>query len=991
MVENVGRKVVWIAVLLLAAILLLIVPERPFPLGLDLAGGTRLVYRLDIEEGRRSGAISDQESDDEVMNEQVSIIEQRVNPTGVRESIVRRIGSDRIEIGLPDSTEARTSSAVRPLASAVDAATNAAIELAGTPAELAAFPSGGGMLEIEGEYIRYRERSGSRLDGITRGEQGTASSAHEAGKSVVLISDDAIKNAIENLGDLRFFGVARPTDFAALGTDETSERNKLTTWLNDPANAEVPSAVFNALDPERGGPSKGLVWMPMRQSENETRLPLAQRQFLPLLVPAPEETFTGASLAKVSEGQDEYGRPAVAFSMREENANAFGKFTEKFLDQSMAIALNGEVITAPNIEEPLYRDAIIKGQFSQREVNEMVTVLRSGSLRIRPQLVNEERVGASLGDQNVTRNLWAGAIALGLLFAFMAGYYRRLGWYANSALVVNLVLLMGAMALLKATLTLPGIAGIVLTIGMAVDANILIFDRIREEAEKGLKPIQAAKEGFAHALSAIVDSNVTTLLTALILYNVGTGPIRGFAVTLSVGILTSMFAALVVTRVLVHFHLARGEKRFQMARWWADAKFRFMDKTRVAWICSTLFCVGGLVLFYVLPAKKKLGIDFLGGASAKIRSESALTIDAVRGRVRQLPGEFAQADVVSLPASEEGDGTFREFRITAKGAGLDDSGGEENLERVLRAQLVDVLQKGPIEADVAADGGVHGSLYFESAHGAEDVQKALAGTGLADLSVTARDEFRKIFEITGKASTGVDGSVLRNQLQTALVGKIDSGGRALRLANPVPETSVIGGQVVGELRDSAIKAIVLSLILTVIYIRIRFAEYSYGIAAVIAVVHDVLTTVTALAILIWIPWIQVEMNLTMIAAFLTIIGYSINDTIIVFDRIRENRPKFKQSLSEIVDLSINQTLSRTVCTTLTTTVAALVLLIMNFGTGGAVEGFAFALTWGIFTGTYSTIMVACPVFVMLEERHQQRLAAEKSVTAGTPKAAPHSA
>ena len=984
MIENAGRKVILVAVLLVAALLLLVIPDRPVPLGLDLAGGTRLVYSLDIEEGRRSGAISAQETDDEIMGEQISIIEQRVNPTGVKEPIIRRIGKSRIEISLPDSTEARTASAVRALAKAVDETGSAPIELAGSPAELAAFPGGGGMVQIGGEYLRYRERSGNQLQIITRGEQGTPLTAHEAGVSVVLISDDAVKNAIENLGDLRFMGVARPTDFSALGTDQTKERTKLDTWLGAESNAELPIAVFNALAPDQGGPVKGLVWMPMRQSELDVRVPLKERQFLPLLVPAADEVFTGASLATVGKGQDQTGFPAVAFQMREEFATSFGDYTKKFEGEQLAIALNGEIITAPNLKEALYGSSIIEGRFQEREVDQMVTVLRSGSLRIAPKLVNEERVGASLGDENIQRNLWCGIVALVLIFGFMASYYRRLGLYANLALAANLLLLLGAMSIVQATLTLPGIAGIVLTIGMAVDANILIFDRIREEAEKGLKPIQAAKEGFGQALSAIVDSNVTTLLTALILYNVGTGPIRGFAVTLSLGILTSMFAALVITRLLVHYHLARGEKRFQMSRWLADAKFRFMDKRKLYFAFSTVFCVAGLVLFFALPAKRKLGIDFLGGSSAKVRTEQAVDIDQMRTRVAQLPGEFAQAEVVSLPASEETSGKFREFRITAKGSGdleQAESGGEENFERVLRSGLVDLLQKGPIEADVAADGALTGALYFEAAHAGEEVKQALAGTGIENLEVRARDEFNKIFEITGKLATGLEPSLARTQIQTALLDKVDSSGRTLRLANPIPETSVIGGQVVGELRDSAIKAIVLSLILTVIYIRIRFAEFSYGLAAVVAVIHDVLTTITVLAILVWIPWIHVEMNLTMIAAFLTIIGYSINDTIIVFDRIRENREKSpKKGLSEIVDLSINQTLSRTICTTLTTSVAALVVLIFNFGTGGAVEGFAFALTWGITTGTYSTIGIACPVFVILEERHQRKLEAEKAAS-----------
>src|SRR5262249_42254838 len=223
---------------------------------------------------------------------------------------------------------------------------------------------------------------------------------------------------------------------------------------------------------------------------------------------------------------------------------------------------------------------IIEGKFKDEEVKNLITVLRSGSLKLKPTLQSDERVGATLGDDYVRKGLYSSLAAWAVVVLFMVVYYRRLGVFAALALFANLVMFMGGLAFLRATLTLPGIAGIVLTVGMAVDSNILIFDRLREEAEKGRNAKQAAKAGFENALSAIVDSNVTTFLSAVILYKVGTGPVRGFAVTLMIGVLTSVFAALVTTRVFVHWALSKGIDRFVMGRWMADANYDFLSKAK---------------------------------------------------------------------------------------------------------------------------------------------------------------------------------------------------------------------------------------------------------------------------------------------------------------------------------------------------------------------------------------------------------------------------
>ena len=976
MIENVGRKLVLIGALLGAALLLLLIPDRPIRMGLDIAGGTRLVYRFDLEGARAQGQIGPNETDEEVISQTIEIIRERVDPDGVREPVIRRAGSDRIEIQLPGGVDLQSSVAPLSLAQDVTAAGAGVILLSGEPAELAGFPGGGGTIRIGAEDIRYDERVGAELRGIERGAEGTTPAAHSTDEEVALVSDDSIKNAIENLGDLRFYPVAVDTDFSARGADRTAEDAKLRAWLERPENAAAPIAAFNAISAPDGGAADGIEWFPMRGTEQTAAMTPLERfeagLFLPMAETPEEWTFTGADLDRVFRTQDQFGTPAVGFEMGASARIAFGDFTGEYKGRRVAIVLNDEVVTAPNIEQPLYGQSQISGQFTDREVAEMVTVLRSGSLLVKPVLDEQEKVGATLGEQYVRRGLLGGLVALGLTFLFMAFYYRKLGLFACAALAANLILLMGVMVVLQATLTLPGIAGIILTVGMAVDANILIFDRIREEGEKGRKPIQAAKDGFANALSAIIDANVTTFLTAAILKYVGTGPVRGFATTLMIGIATSMFAALVITRVLVHLQIEKGVERWSMARWLADAKYDFMKFAKPALTMSAIAVVAGTALFLVIPDQDKLGIDFTGGARVKIRTEDALSVDEVRERVAGIPGSIGQtAEVAALPVSRDGDG-YREFAITFKTSPSQegtDSASATIFSSEVRLALGDIIQRGPIYTNVV-DGAAELDLYFEDDHRPEEVQEQLAGIGLTDLAVAKRGDQGNVFTVTGTAQPGVEGSTLRALAQRAFAGEKDSSGQPFTFAEPMPEASVIGAQVVGELRDSAIRAILISIFLVVMYIRVRFAEYSYGFAAVAAVVHDVLITLGAVAVMVKLPFVQVEMNLTLIAAFLTILGYSLNDTIVIFDRVRENLPRVKGSLSEVVNLSINQTLSRTIVTTITTLLSVIVVLCFNFGTGNALEGFMLALAVGILSGTYSTIFIACPLLVWFENRAQ---------------------
>jgi len=973
MVENLGRKIVLILLLLAGAVISLLFAG--FRLGLDLQGGTRLVYSLPIEEALADGTITAQEAGNprELINQFIAIIKERIDPQGVREPIVRPEGDNRIVIELPGAgTEVRHSViAGLEVELALD---SASVSLSADDDTLKAFPGSGGVIQVDGEKIRYRKRRGNVLTGVQRGVLDTTTAAHGASATVRLINADPWQELIENVGDLGFYILAKDSDFNQ-ETDLTAEKTKVEAWID--ANPGIPIAAYNRLDYADGGPWRDLKWFPY-EDDGVTEL---KQRLQPLIVQQDENwQFSGEDLASVRPSQDQLGYPAVGFDMSTETRSAFGDFTGAHIEQQMAIVINGEIATFPRINSRLPGGGIIEGGaggFTMEEVLELVTVLRSGSLKIKPELEHRERVGATLGDDYVARGALSCIVALVAVILFILFYYRRLGLFAGISLLVNLTFLMGALSFLQATLTLPGVAGIILTVGMAVDANILIYERIREEALRGRKPQQAAKDGFANATSTIIDANLTTLITGWILYIFGTGPVRGFATTLCIGIMTSVFSALVITRILVHVQLEKGIKGFSMARLVHDTKIAFMAKRKKAFALSALLILSGLALFFTIPTKQKLGIDFLGGVTMTVRTQAPQDVQTVRTRVQGIEGLIGKSsEVKAILASESGSKLYTQFRITSKADGGDNNDSDalkDTVENEVRSALADMLEKGPYEVEVDGTAAT-GTLYFESTRDMEGVKTLLGNAGVTEIQLSQVTGPAAAYQFSGTVGLEKDTTTLSQLIEARFAEGLD--GVEYRWANTVPEVAVVGAQVVGELRDKAIFAILLSLFAAVMYIRVRFAEYSYGWAAVIALIHDVLITLGVLAVAMKLDLIEVEINLPMIAAFLTIIGYSLNDTIVVFDRIRENMPRMKGDLSTVIDRSINQTLSRTLLTSMTTLMTVLTLLAFNLGSRNVLEGFAFALSIGVLVGTYSSMFIACPSLLWLESKRAAKLEAE---------------
>jgi SecD/SecF fusion protein len=993
--ENLGKKITITVVLAVAAILCLVLPKKPFRLGLDLQGGTRVVCRFDFEQALKDGRITAAENSNRptLLQEMCVILRGRVDPNGVFELTVRPEGSDRIVIEIPGVAELASTTVTGNLATAIDASAETLV-LDGLDVQgLKAFPTGGAAISLGTEKIQYTIRQQNTLGGLRRGEGGTTKAAHQAGERIELLTTDDIEQRIINVGDMQFLLGAQSADVTKLGSDLTKETQKVQDWVKQ--NPGRPIDSYNRLAPDKGGPVAGLSWFPHRIGKDEPETPMETRLAPLVSTGKPEWTFTGDDLDSVGFSQDNFGYPAVSFEIATAKKGAFGDFTTANIGRGMGIVLNGEIATLATIKSRLPGGGIIEGGaggFSKKEVQDLVSTLKAGSLRIKPEIQSKTRVGATLGEEYVWKSFLSSLVALGLIVGFMIFFYQKLGIFSVIGLVLNLLYLLGAMAFLQATLTLPGVAGLILTLGMAVDGNILLYERLREELTRGLKLVQAAKAAFERAGVTIIDANVTTLIAGVILLEFGTGPIKGFATTLCIGILTTLFTVIVVTELLVFSDLKKGTANFKMRHVLVNPGWPFMKWSKPAIGASLVVIVAGLALFIVMPDHEKYGTDFTGGFTMTVRTEQPQGIEQIRGLVGTVPGTIGRSATV-VPLLESGDrqAGYRSFRITYKleevvsteaGKATASENSESSLKQIQSA-LAGVLQKGPIELELTDNGAkVKGRLHFEEVHPAADISAMLAGRGIKDATVTSADARGSVVDFAGGLEAGTSESSLLFVLDKEVKSQKDSKGVVFHLSNAIPESDFIGAQVGSELRDKAVMAVLLSLVGTMFYVRIRFAEYAYGIAVVISLVHDVLIALGALALACKLQILQAEVDLSMIAAFLTIIGYSQNDTIVIFDRVRENRQKSNKPLTQILDDSINECFGRTILTTSTVVITLLVLFLFNVGSRNVLEGFSYCMLVGVISGAYSTIYVASPVLLWLENRAAKKGdggdAAEKS-------------
>ncbi len=565
-----------------------------------------------------------------------------------------------------------------------------------------------------------------------------------------------------------------------------------------------------------------------------------------------EASLTGNSLisASVKFDQSRFNEPIVALEFDPKGAKVFAEVTGANVGRRLAIVLDDKLQSAPRINEKIPSgQAVITGRFTTAEANDLSIVLRAGALPA-PIYVEEERtVGPLLGKDSIRSGIQASIIGGLLVIGFMIVYYLLAGLIASFAMLLNFIIILGTLGWFGTTLTLPGIAGMILTVGMAVDANVLIYERIREELATGKHIQSAITTGYHKAFSAIFDSNITTLIAAALLFQFGTGPIRGFGVTLTIGIIASMFTAIFVTRIIFDLlRLSKGFSKLPMLKFLPQTKIDFIGKRWFCYITSLIVVVGGLIYFFI-RGENAYGVDFTGGQMQEYQFAQPVRIDSIRESLREI--------------------------------GL----GEASIQQFGKPNQV--------------------------------------------LIKTTSDAFQAINEKFLERFKENRFEVLRIEKVGPSVGK--------------------------DLRKRAVLALIYSLIGILIYVGIRFKNLSYATAGVLALFHDVFVAVGLLAVT------HREISLTIVAGLLTIAGYSINDTIVIYDRIRENLKVYRKlSLKDIVNLSVNQTLSRTLLTSLTTLLA--VIAIFLFG-GEVLNDFAFCLLVGSISGVYSTVYIASPLVI----------------------------
>ncbi|HNQ50749.1 MAG TPA: protein translocase subunit SecD [Candidatus Omnitrophota bacterium] len=572
--------------------------------------------------------------------------------------------------------------------------------------------------------------------------------------------------------------------------------------------------------------------------------------------------LTGDSLtdAQVTFSQSGFGEPVVSIRFNAEGAKKFAEITAANVGRRLAIVLDGKVQSAPNIKEAIPSgEAVITGRFNPDQAADLALILRVGALPA-PMTVEEERtVGPLLGADSIKSGVKASLIGCALVFIAMIAYYLVAGTFSVMAILLNALLTLGILGMLpllfhgiSATMTLPGIAGLVLSLGMAVDANVLINERIREELAAGRNLRTAVANGYEKAFSAIFDSNLTTLLAAFFLFQFGTGPIRGFAVTLTIGLITSMFTAIVVTRVLfelcLHFNLIRSLPMMNLI---GETKFDFIAKRHIFYAISAVVIGAGLFSFFS-QGKKVYGIDFAGG------------------------------------------------------------------------QLQEYSFKNPVEV--------------------EKIRAALKELGLADASIQQFKENPNVVLIR----TSEDKNIAITEKLKAVFTQEDI--QILRIERVGP----VAGK---HLKDKAVAALIWALVGILVYVSFRFKHFNFAVAGVVALLHDVLVAMGALALT------GRQIDLLSVTAFLTIAGYSINDTIVIYDRVRENaRLLRKATLKELINLSVNQTLARTLLTSGITLLVVIAILIYG---GEVLSNFAFTLLVGFISGIYSTVYIASPLVLAM--------------------------
>jgi SecD/SecF fusion protein len=784
-------------------------PKNTLVLGLDLRGGSHLLLQVNRED---------------IVTERIKGLRRDARAALVNENGIGNIittGPDSITIELTDPTQlAKANEVVQKLQNNV---TNSMFTVGGVP-ELAFSQTADGKIVVSLTPEGVAERM----------------------SSLVSQSMEVIRNRIDELGTTEPQIQRQGSDRVLVQVPGFEDSTRLKDIISRTARLtfHLVHPSMSAAQAEAQGIPAGYMILPSADGGNE----LIQEDI----------ALGGENLVDSQPSYDQQtARPVVTFKFDTRGAITFGEITSKNVNRRFAIVLDDQVITAPNIQQPITGGSgQIYGNFTTQSANDLAVLLRAGALPATLDIVEERSVGPSLGADSIRSGVTAGIVAGILVLSFMVIAYGLFGVFANISLLLNVVLMLGTLSALGATLTLPGIAGIVLTIGVAVDANVLIYERIREELRSGKSIVASIEAGFERAWGTIIDSHLTQFIAALVLYFLGSGPVQGFAVTLGIGILTSLFTAYTVTLYFVSlWYKYRRPKtlKIQHFRFIPDGtKIPFMKISRYVIAASLIMTVVSIT--FAFTKGFNLGIDFVGGSAIELQHTTG---PADPGRIREV-----------LDGLELGE-------VQVQGFGPP----SDVLVRIQTQEGGDAAQNAAVEK----------------------VREALA----------------------------VEDYEIRR-------------------------TEAVSGTVSGELARNGVIAVVVSLVAILIYLWFRF-EWQFAVSAVVTTTHDVIMTVGLFSI------VGIEFNLTSIAAVLTLVGLSLNETVVIADRIRENLRKYKKMpLPDLIDLSINQTIVRTSLTCFTVLLALFPLVF--FG-GEVIRGFTIAMTFGVFVGMYSSIIVAGPILI----------------------------
>ncbi|MGQ9589679.1 MAG: protein translocase subunit SecD [Planctomycetota bacterium] len=965
----------------------------PIQLGIDLRGGTELIYELDlsrIEYDR--GGVAETVKD---------TIAKRLDAYGLKEISVAVQGQDRLVIQLP-GTDERT---VRDL--------KRQIETAGTLTFRLVAPQS--------------EQQPERLDELEREE-----------RDYVARDQEWVRRKLEdpNYAEPR----PRPPDYIVRSEVERVQVGDQFEYR-----------------PKKG--SRRALYNTHVYDERTGRW-------------EPEGIVGGEHLSSVGQTLGDNYKPAVSFGFDPEGARLFGRLTGAHVGELLAIVLDEDIMEVATIKSRIEDRGQLTGDFTSEDVRAIVTILRGGSLPTKPKLISESTVGSLLGQDAIAGGIRAMIVAAAAVMVFMIAYYSWGGVVADIALALNLLLIFSFVALFRQTLTLPGLAGVILTLGMAVDANILIFERYREERRRG-KPIAASlSAAYSRALSVIFDSNLTTILTGYVLFYMGTPEIKGFAVTLISGIFASFFTAVFVTRLVLSFFVNVGILReYRLRDVFAVPRVPF-TRYRYRFALGSLLVIAATWTIVFSRGRENYGIDFTGGARVTVTLTKAIPLEDMRRKVADLakrhPELFSDYSIQLL--QPEGPRLSRMYTILTRagasggllkkasaeeapapekaetpapgepapapspepapapspaGSSEGTAGAEKEpaqlvrdvLEKLLRSEGLLPPDPFPLQRWVIDTGAtaLAGSVYLElevnlfqvspeatTESIRQDLNRHLEGDPL--LASQNRDPGAaykgiQVASVQLVEQPTADNPVTRYSLRTTSYvppppaglraerqvptqGQVEAAVRGyfrssanqakFRLLDPFPEVVTVGPRVASTLQADAIVALFISILGIVFYLSLRF-EFSYGLGAIVALIHDALVVIGFMVVAdAYVPDFTVKFNLTELAAVLSIIGYSVNDTIVVFDRIRENAvllAKRKYSPEELADLSINQTLLRTIWTSLTTLIV--VIFLLAFG-GESVRGFSYLFAVGLISGTYSSVFIATPVALYLQRRAAAR-------------------